>query len=917
MSRYRKPLYIILCLLIFFAGYISLSFFHIFILNYVESKLLPETAKEIGIDNFRCKIQSAGLFGADIAYISAGQDFLSAPSIDSVRIEYDPIRLYKKYIKKIVISGVRIECEFNNGKFNIRGFDWENFVSALRSKKRTSSESVKSFPVGCIEARNVTLISHWENRTIRVPLEIKVFPHNGKRTLLGCDLRLYPRDGEIKVSSDINMDTQEINISLDSKPLPFERFSDFTHLIPGISASGSAAITGNAHLNISPFKISSAACSVAVYDLNAVYNGIDLKSSINKTSGKKLPLIIDIRNEGDNKWIFSASSFSIASPLPVKVSGIKCQIIKNEDSFKSYGNFNICAETSLNRKDPVYSNKNPLYIKTDYSLSLSKTGNWEFKTSGNFLKEHSAAKSWVNLQHFDISSQSLKFDLSGKGKGDRGHFKYLASISDVTGANKNLSFKTPVISLNGSADLVNKSTTRGSYNINLQHTSLTADSAVTDIPSFSISGKFYKDSKSALTCDSLIKFNDVKIKDQRLKVSVSGIHGTVPFRWPFAGSKREGTVLAESIFRENLNLGSFSGNILQNKLGLSYNGRYKSIPLKGMYLDFSGKTDLIASNDYETEISFDIKKYKTTSEIDLGALFPKAKGMLFSGEAELNGKLSFKEKILTGFLKATVEKGSFNYKEKGILVEGIKINLNLPNLPSVASAPKQQLVFDKASVGSIQLSDGGVDFQIESTESFFIEKSRFKWCDGSVNTNALRISALNKDLNLTLFCDRINLAKLIEQFGVARAEGNGAVNGSIPIEYNNGKLIFTDGFLYSTPGDGGTIHLADAKLLSQNLIPGASQFAQIELTLEALKNYMYDWAKLKLSSSGENLLLNLQFDGKPVNILPFIYDKKTGSFVRVKKAGEGSNFQGISLDINLTIPLDKILYYKDTMKMDK
>jgi len=916
MPRYRKSLYVILCILIFIAGYISISFFYKFIINYVETKLVPDTAKEIGIDNLRFKIQSAGLFGADIAYISAGKDFANLPSIDSIHIEYDPVGLYKKYIKKIVINGVSIECGFNNEKFDIRGLDLQNIILSLQSKKSAPSESMKSFPVGSIEAKNVTVISHIENQTIRIPLEIKILSHDGNRNLISCDLRLYPRDGEIKVLSDINLDTKKIDISFDSMPYSFERFSDFIHLIPDIHISGSAAVKGNAHINLSPFKISSLSCSAALHDLNASYNGIDIKSSTNNKNGKNLALNIDIKNEGDDKWNIFASSFTIASPLPVKVFGINCKIIKNKDLLKSYGYFNIFADAYFDGKDSAYSDKNTVNIKADYLLNLSKNGNWKFKISGNTIKDHTAAGLRVDFQQFNISSKNLKFDLTGKGKGDKGNIKYIASISDLKGFNKSLSVKTPKISLSGNADFLNKST-RGSFNLNLQHINLTSGSSDADIPSVSVSGKFNKGSGSELKCDGLLKFDDVKIKDQKLKVNASGIRGTLPFIWPFGDTKSEGTVFAKTILWKNINLGSFSGSIRQNSTGLIYNAQYTSIPFKGMNLNFIGKTDLLSSNNYETKISINMQKYKLSSGIDIYRLFPQAEGMSFAGEAQLNGKIGFKEKKFTGFIKAIIEEGSFNYKDKAILIEGIKINLNLPDLPSITSAPKQQFAFDRASIGSIQLSDGRVDFQIEPTESFFIEKCRFNWCDGSVNTNALRISSLNKDLSLTLFCDRINLAKLIEQFGVAKAEGNGAVNGSIPIEYTKGKLIFTDGFLYSTPGDGGTIHLADAKLLTQNLIPGTSQFAQIELTIEALKNYKYNWAKLKFRSAGENLLLNLQFDGKPVNTLPFIYDKKTGGFVKVNSAAEGSIFQGISLDINLTIPLDKVLYYKDAMNIDK
>lgn len=348
-----------------------------------------------------------------------------------------------------------------------------------------------------------------------------------------------------------------------------------------------------------------------------------------------------------------------------------------------------------------------------------------------------------------------------------------------------------------------------------------------------------------------------------------------------------------------------------------FDGEHESAVFKGMIAGFSGKTELFGLKGPETEINFFIRNYKTGPELDIGRFFPQAKGIALGGILSLYGKASFTDNKPSGFLKATFKEGALKYADKDILVEGIGINLLIPDLFAVRSSPNQHLTFDKASIGKIQMYEGKVDFQIESAQSFYIEKSGFKWCNGSVNTQSIRVVPENRDLSLTLFCDRLNLAMIIDQLGIAEAEGNGTVNGKIPVEYKSGKLSFTDGFLYSTPGEGGTIHITGAKLLEGGTIPGASQFTQIELTIEALKDYIYDWVRLKLLTEGEDLYLYLQFDGKPANPLPFIYKKDLGGFVRVKSAEEGSHFQGIRLDINLVVPLDKILHYRNALNISR
>ncbi|MFH1977628.1 MAG: YdbH domain-containing protein [Pseudomonadota bacterium] len=900
MSRYRKPLYIILCILFIFAGYISISVFYRYILSYVESKVIPEVAKNAGIDDMRINVRSAGLFGAEIASLRFGKES-GAPSIDSVIIDYDPIGLYNKFIKKVVINGVEIECEYTDGKIRIRGFDLNRFISNLQTGSKPSTDRPKTLPFGSIQLRNLIFVLQWKDKKIRLPAELEIIPGVQNRSLIDCRLSLYPRDNEITLTSVVDLDKNKSVISISSKDLPLNRFSDFAVLVPGMSLSGSTDISASAGLQFSPFKISSASCVITSNNLGISYNDFKLE---NPKESKK-PFILDIRNNGENEWRFAGSSISLVSPVPVTISNPEALLAVKDNSLKFSGIFTI------NPGIEKY-----FQIRGKYFASLAGNGAWYFKASSTPLTGHTFDKTELNFRGLDISSNGLEFDVSGKGKGKTGLLQYAASVSDVSASNNNLSLKTPELIVGGKAELDN-SKVKGSIDINTRNAVVKSGSAKIDIPAFSVSGIFEQNTGTPLRFDGALKFKDISLKDSKLQFTASGIGGTIPFEWPFKTTEKKGSLFADAVYWKGINLGVFSGTTRQDKSGLLFNGEYKSSVLKGMGVGFSGKTELFGSKGPETEINFIMQKYKTGSDIDLGRFFPQAKGIAFGGTLELNGKISFIDKRLAGFLTGNVKEGSLRYSDKDILIEGIDINLLMPDLLAARSGPRQRLTFDRASIGAIQLSDGKIDFQIESAESFYIEKSSFKWCNGSVNTQSIRVSSANRDLSLTLFCDRVNLAMIIEQFGIATAEGNGAVNGRIPVEYKNGKLSFTDGFLYSTPGEGGTIHITGAKLLGEGTVPGTSQFTQIELTIEALKDYIYDWVRLKLLTEGEDLRLYLQFDGKPANPLPFIYKKDLGGFVRVKSAEEGSRFQGIRLDINLVIPLDKILHYRNALNISR
>jgi hypothetical protein len=265
-------------------------------------------------------------------------------------------------------------------------------------------------------------------------------------------------------------------------------------------------------------------------------------------------------------------------------------------------------------------------------------------------------------------------------------------------------------------------------------------------------------------------------------------------------------------------------------------------------------------------------------------------------------------------MQADWHNGSMASGKNNLALEGIQVSLNLPELPKIRSAPAQQLQFARISLGDFVAQKGRIDFQIESARSFLIEKMHFLWCGGNVETQSIRLSPGVDDYLVTFYCDRLSLAQVLEQFGAAAAEGQGSVNGRIPLQYANGKIRFDDGFLFSTPGEGGKIHLRGTDILTAGVPPNTPQYVQMELAREALKDYDYSWTKLNITSQGEELLLQMQMDGKPARTLPFVYSKDIGGFIKVDAEAKGSNFQGIRLDVNFRLPLNKMLQYKELIK---
>jgi hypothetical protein len=215
-------------------------------------------------------------------------------------------------------------------------------------------------------------------------------------------------------------------------------------------------------------------------------------------------------------------------------------------------------------------------------------------------------------------------------------------------------------------------------------------------------------------------------------------------------------------------------------------------------------------------------------------------------------------------------------------------------------------------MGELKARNLDVDFQIEDRRTLLLEKVGLQWCEGRINTAAIRIVAGKEDYDVTLFCDRLDLAMVLEQLGVAQAGGDGTVNGRIPVRWVNGRLSFDNGFLYSTPGRSGKIQLKGTREILAGIPQGTPQYTQLDIATEALKDYTYQWAKLNVQSKKDILLLKLQLDGKPNRLLPFAYNQESGQFTRVKGEGQ-AEFKGIGVDLNFNIPLNEIIHYKDLL----
>ena len=524
----------------------------------------------------------------------------------------------------------------------------------------------------------------------------------------------------------------------------------------------------------------------------------------------------------------------------------------------------------------------------------------------------------LRIHGVDIVSNLPFINISGIGEHANGAVTYTLEAPNVKTTTRFGTIQIPSVSLKGETRFNNaskKARHRTTFKLKAPNTALTTASTKMKLPIVLLGGELWEGKDHALHLDALVKFKNSSLSDSRFKTKIYGINGIIPLKWPLKRAGEEGNYFVKQLWWEGRNFGSVKGTVQQKGNGFIFKGSHNNLVFKGLSLYFTGNTNFLSGSGYEAGIHFQTGHYKTPADIDLGQFFSFAKGATFNGEAEIEGDISVNSTGIKSPTRIRLNNATVVLNEKDAKIEEIQLTLYLTDLLNMKSAPKQVIRFGNASLGALNVSSGKIEFQVESDRSFFIENSSFKWCGGHVYSPAVRISPKTKDYHLILYCDRLNLPMILEQLGAVNAEGIGTVNGRLPIQVKNGKIRFGDGFLFSTPGDGGKIHVTGTEMLTAGIPRNTPQYVQLELAREALKDYDYDWAKLNLKTEGDNAVLRLQLNGKPSNPLPFVYNKEIGGFVKVETGSKGSIFQGIRLDVNFRVPLDKILRYKDILDM--
>jgi hypothetical protein len=329
---------------------------------------------------------------------------------------------------------------------------------------------------------------------------------------------------------------------------------------------------------------------------------------------------------------------------------------------------------------------------------------------------------------------------------------------------------------------------------------------------------------------------------------------------------------------------------------------------RGFEYTIDGAVEMLGSSDFSIPFSGSVDGANqagtlawnlVTDIIEPGLLpsfLPLPVDLDFSGQLEAQGSIGYDRTIEAQARAALIDtRIDFN----NVAIEDLDCTVEFPELPRLQSSPSQGCTAAAIDISTLHFSDVSVTYRMENPHTLFIERGKLNWCGGTLESGSLRLSSQTPEIDTTFFCSRIGLAELLDQFGFKGTEGEGSLNGKLPVKLSRERLDFDDGFLFSTPGTGGIVRFSDTDLLRQG-VGAVSEAGFLNYTLQALEDFTYNWTKLSFNSAGDDLLLTLELDGKPSTALPFKFDQK-GMLVESDQ-GQGLQYP-IRLDVNFRVPL--------------
>jgi hypothetical protein len=873
---------------------------------YLESRLIPDLAAAVNLVPDKVQIRRVGWWGADLGPIQFSRDNEPVISVAAVQVDYSPQALLRGEVAGITLVGLDLGVQIRPDGLTIAGQD----ITASPGEPSGGGGGVRLDTLLPITLQRLSIVrSHlrldWHAQRYQVAVDLSLQTGRLPAGILEGQLKFSLLGNPFVLAGRIDQSANQARVSLKTDRLALDTLA---HLLPRdlpLEVVGTADLNARLSMALSPFQLADLFVTARCSDASLLAPDLRLQTLAAGPGGDR-PLVLTLAGQGLDDLRWGGAPFRIVAPFDLVAD-------------KLAGRLSIAAQGwSLSGTLATRLPKQTLPVGIELAGALPLS--WELDASQ--ISEPQASSAPIRFEVKGRTNAPVKMALEDGNLATgpqaiavSGHYQNGLLVVDGRAGGADLRLASPEAQVQA-AEVAVAATARIHLPGSGPASTLSVDAGLTDfrgtagrgklqVPSidFELNGRAGPQAPWDFT--GALKLAHGRLEDTTSGIEAGDLAVELPLAWPASTTPEAGWLDLAAIRWKGREMGGLKGILRQESRGLTINLRHVSKQIPGMDLLVKGR---LAPAD--TQIEVRIPPHEIETEVDLGRIIPAAAGFRGRGRMSAVADLRVDKAGPSGSGRFKVSRGRVHQEARNLTLEGIDLAVHLADLFALRSAPQQRLKIERLVLGDLVADHLNVDFQLEALQTLFIEKAGLNWCQGRVNAAALRIHSGKPDYRLTFYCDRLNLAQLLKQLGAAEASGSGSVNGRVPISWVNRRLSFDNGFLYSTPGQSGTIRLTGTQALLAGLPPGSPQHTQLDIATEALKDYSYQWAKLHLQSEGDILLLKLQLDGRPNRLLPFVYDQALGQFKRISGAGQ-AEFKGISIDLNFRSPLNEIIHYKE------
>lgn len=250
------------------------------------------------------------------------------------------------------------------------------------------------------------------------------------------------------------------------------------------------------------------------------------------------------------------------------------------------------------------------------------------------------------------------------------------------------------------------------------------------------------------------------------------------------------------------------------------------------------------------------------AKLDLGEIDELKIGAMLSAEARAEKTRELPVPVWAA--KARVARGSASCRkgETPFAIEGLSFVASAEGIADRVTIGPLNPRLKEANLAGISISN--VSASIRATErGLYVNEASAAFCGGEVKLYSLFLNPASMTAGFTLFLDDLDAEQLMHRIKGFKGEASGRLHGKLPLFLKNGEeLRLKNAYLYSTPGETGSIRVTDPAPILDNLAMSGVDAATCENLGKALADLLYSVLKIELKRDADgSLALGLKIEG--------------------------------------------------------